>query len=104
MLDIVLGGKGMRNTRKGRGPSLRTRRRAQGKRGQTAVLSRPQIALHVVPDRKALLLSTALASVAMFVPVAAPTPAAAQVTCPPGTFPPPGPISILTPAGSIDCV
>ncbi|MDJ0513285.1 MAG: autotransporter outer membrane beta-barrel domain-containing protein, partial [Methyloceanibacter sp.] len=55
-------------------------------------------------DRRALLLSTALASVAVFAPVTAPTPAMAQVTCPPGTFPPPGPISILTPAGSIDCV
>lgn len=54
--------------------------------------------------RHALLLGTALASTLLIAAVAAPAPASAQVTCPPGTFPPPGPIT-LNPAGdSVDCV
>ena len=33
-----------------------------------------------------------------------PTPARADATCPPGTFPPPGPIAIINPGDDISCV
>jgi len=54
--------------------------------------------------RHSLLLGTALASTLLLATMTAPTPAHAVVTCPPGTFPPPGPIT-LNPAGdSVNCV
>jgi len=55
-------------------------------------------------NTRVLLLSTALASTLLLGTIAAPTPASAQVPCLPGTFPPPGPISITTPVGNINCV
>ncbi|MGH6735654.1 MAG: autotransporter outer membrane beta-barrel domain-containing protein [Methyloceanibacter sp.] len=55
-------------------------------------------------DRKALLLGTALASTLLVGSLLAPTPAAAVVNCPVGTFPPPGPIAIVNPGDSIVCV
>jgi hypothetical protein len=55
-------------------------------------------------SRHALLLGTALVSTLLIATATAPAPASAQVTCPPGTFPPPGPIT-LNPAGdSVNCV
>jgi len=53
---------------------------------------------------RALLRGTALASTLLLGTFAAPAPAAAQVPCPPGTFPPPGPISIDGAVGDINCV
>jgi Autotransporter beta-domain/Autochaperone Domain Type 1 len=56
------------------------------------------------PSRHALLLGTALASTLLLATLAAPTQAHAVVACPPGAFPPPGPIT-LNPAGdSVNCV
>lgn len=53
--------------------------------------------------RHVLLLGTALASTFLVAGIATPTPARAQETCPPGVFPPPGPIGITTGAQAIDC-
>ncbi len=54
------------------------------------------------PDRKALLLGTALASTFLIGTLAAP--ASAQKTCTPGEFPPPSPIQINNPGDRIECV
>ena len=85
----------------------RHRRRHARRRGVCtgefrAAASRPSPIVLKFTDRKTLLLSTALASTLLIATVAAP--ATAQVTCSPGTFPPPGPIVVLNPDDSIDCV
>lgn len=54
--------------------------------------------------RKSLLLGTALASTLLLGTLLAPAPVHAAVNCPPGTFPPPGPIAINNPADDIVCV
>ncbi len=63
---------------------------------------RPSAIIFKCPDRKALLLGTALASTLVIGALTAPVPATAQVTCPQGT--PPDPIEFLDPGNSIECV
>jgi Autotransporter beta-domain/Autochaperone Domain Type 1 len=86
-------------------PSARRRRRAGLIAGRQAGAQAPQPQVRLrAPSRHALLLGTALASTLLLATLAAPTPAHAVVACPPGTFPPPGPIT-LNPAGdSVNCV
>jgi hypothetical protein len=55
-------------------------------------------------DRKSLLLGTALVSTLLLTGLLAPSPARAVVNCPPGSFPPPGPIAINNPGDDIVCV
>jgi autotransporter family porin len=55
-------------------------------------------------NRKSLLTGTALASTLILASLLVPAPARADVTCPPGTFPPPGPIAIINPGDDISCV
>jgi outer membrane autotransporter protein len=77
----------------GQPPSARTLRRA----GRTRGLRAGAQTLHPRPrsaTRHSLLLGTALASTLLIATVTAPTTANAQATCPPGAFPPPGPIDI----------
>ena len=54
--------------------------------------------------RQALLLGTALASTLVLGSLLTPTTARADVTCPPSTFPPPGPIAIINPVDDISCI
>jgi hypothetical protein len=54
-------------------------------------------------DRQSLLLGTALALTLLIGSLLGATPAHADATCPPGTFPPPGPIAIINPGDDISC-
>jgi autotransporter family porin len=88
--------------RRGPIPSARTLRRAKRLRPvqprHSPILPRLRVA-----ERKSLLLGTALASTLFISSVLSPPPAHAVTTCPPGTFPPPGPISIAV-NDDINCV
>ena len=75
----------------------RTRALTRGKHRTSAPRATAQTRLSITfacVDRKALLLGTALASTLLLGTLISPAPASAQVACPPGTFPPPGPIDI----------
>jgi hypothetical protein len=65
---------------------------------------RPILSQIARADRKSLLLGTALASTLLLGSLIAPMPAQADATCPPGAFPPPGPIAIINPGDDITCV